>query len=421
MNAPKDSSVDVASAKRGLRVRFSEDTRKEDGHNKGVRDNEYWNPVDRDLSSTSTESDSELSDDEVCEFKSSADKQTRNLHVTKKSQEEKTLLDLEKLSASICEIAKLRGVPHENRKTIFKWLKLNQFFFAQNKDTYVQLRIARKPAPKECKQTCVESKESAVHIYQLNFRSEVFSAGTGRANMLQILNRQDNQKSKPVMFMRMVTLQLPICAVAADFDPKDGLVKLWHFGRYSVDQVAKIPFAPSCLHNYISFFKKHGFHKVCVCGVDLHKLSMNVYFDLHESGQKTESEILEIFDNLHLTGPQDDELRYISGCGSFTMTFAWGSDSFQRICFYVVPALSQLTAEVADFMEDTALPHSATPLGGETLDKNDLAHPNNSRFVSISYYPDESGKTQKYFKQESDWYNNYYTLLDRCGKFAMMS
>merc|ERR1711871_1739334 len=123
---------------------------------------------------------------------------------------------------------------------------------------------------------------------------------------------------------------------------------------------------------------------------------MNVYFDLHEQGRKSVEEIKSVFMDLNIPIPSEDRLQYHAGCGGcFAMTFNFEHPGFERMCMYTFPM--DAYGELLEFMDDCSLPCWETC----------RPHPENSCAVSCSY--DREGK--EYFKQESDWHNNYCQLV----------
>src|SRR4051794_27996433 len=81
--------------------------------------------------------------------------------------------------------------------------------------------------------------------------------------------------------------RLPTCSLGVDFDVQKGLirlppvfflifesdsttglVKLWHFGRYTVGEaVDQIPEIPTAVKDYLPFFSKYGLEQVYCIGV----------------------------------------------------------------------------------------------------------------------------------------------------------
>jgi hypothetical protein len=238
-------------------------------------------------------------------------------------------------------------------------------------------------------------------------------------------------RHRPCMYLQNVLRAFPTCAVAADFDPLHGLVKLWHFGCYTFDQLCDLCDGPEAMSNYRPFFERHCFSRVFCTGIDLKKRSMNVYFNLREGGAKGVEDVHQMFSDLGFDAPGDQHiLKYITGPGSFAMTFRWNSAECERICFYVVPqawndreepaASPRIPSSIASFMDDCALPHADDrEREGEQnctwRHKPSCIHPANSCFVSCSF-----AKTvgSLYFKHESDWLNSYHEFLGRCVDFT---
>mmetsp|Transcript_58549 Transcript_58549/g.106672 ORF Transcript_58549/g.106672 Transcript_58549/m.106672 type:complete len:329 (+) Transcript_58549:44-1030(+) len=300
-----------------------------------------------------------------------------------------------------CDLSAVRGAVVDNAP-----------FFTP--DSYIQLRLARK----------VNSMGELKH--QLNFRTEVFS-GPGDHRAVGLLRcalasveeipgvNACQDKGVARQYLHEVLDAFPTCAVAADFDPAVGLVKLWHFGACTADQLCKLPNTPRALAAYLPFFQKHGFSQIFCTGVDLEKLSMNIYFNAREGGRKDGKAVLAMFHDLGFDQPSDEAmLAYITGPGSFAMTLRWDSDSCERVCFYIVPPLQDTMPPcIRAFMDECGLPcwHKEHPEESERF----AAHPMNSCFVSCSFSKQLAGM---YFKQESDWQNSYHELLGRCVAFV---
>lgn len=210
-------------------------------------------------------------------------------------------------------------------------------------------------------------------------------------------------------FMTAVAQRFPTCSIAQDFDPLKGLVKLWHFGRLNASDLCAMEEAPRALRRYAEFFQSFDFCRVFCVGIDFSG-SMNLYFKMHETTSKDAATVSRMFDGLGLKQPSEERLRFCSGPGSFAMTFRWDAEEYERVCFYIVSGSenAQTHEEVAAFVNATPLPVFKS--GGEALM---VGAPHNNCFSSISFGRD--GAT--YFKLESDFFNSYYSLLDRCVFF----
>lgn len=353
------------------------------------------------------------------------------------------------LARDVVRVASAHSVPHKSLPEVEGMIQGHRDFFQNEKDAYVQMRLARKTlfsVHDEKANAGGLSKVSLAYKYQLNFRSEVFSPSRAPKLLRTKLANEDAKLSKntenkkllsneeatiqeQLKFMRGLVDSCRTCAAAVDFDPNLGLCKLWHFGDCGVSQLAAVKGAPPAVAAHLPFFKKHGFNEVFCAGIDLTKQSMNIYFALYESGPKSVEDVVSIFRDFDLTPPAEAELKYISGPGSFTVTLRWGQIRPERICFYTIPHFSPLTEELRLFMKATSLPNFGTTgakehsAEGQRRGRDPGRHPENSKFVSISYAcsnTDLISNThgRKYFKQESDWNGNYYELLNRCGMFG---
>lgn len=210
--------------------------------------------------------------------------------------------------------------------------------------------------------------------------------------------------------MCAVARRFPTCSVAQDFDPLKGLVKLWHFGRLNVGELCGMEEAPRALRRYAEFFDTYDFCRVFCVGIDFTG-SMNLYFKLHETISKDAQTVSRMFDALGLDQPSAERLHFCAGPGSFAMTLRWDAEEYERVCFYVVSSSenAQTHEEVAAFV-DAVAPLPVFKCGGEALM---VGAPHNNCFSSISF--GRNGAT--YFKLESDFFNSYYNLLDRCVAF----
>lgn len=196
----------------------------------------------------------------------------------------------------------------------------------------------------------------------------------------------------------------PPCATAVDFDPREGLVKLWHFGcSFTVKELAALPNAPPALGAHLPFFAAHGFSRVYCCGIDLKRASMNVYFQMHEGGPKSVKEVGAMFRDLGLAQPPQDKLEYFAGQSCFTITARWDRKEFERVCVYVVPLTAPIPDDMLEFMDACWLPNQSMSA---------VKH-GNSCFVSCSCGKDAASN---YFKQESDYHGSYLGLLTRVAQ-----
>ena len=79
--------------------------------------------------------------------------------------------------------------------------------------------------------------------------------------------------------LRKVFIFEPPKIVDNDFNFNQGLVKLWHFGKNTVEEtVEKIAELPSAVRDYLPFFKKYHLEYIYCTGVDYVNQSMNFYF-----------------------------------------------------------------------------------------------------------------------------------------------
>lgn len=294
------------------------------------------------------------------------------------------------LTRDVAQTADRFGVPRATESQILQMMEHHAGFFSGGNDTTVQLRVARKPGP-------------GGHRHQLNFRSELLSSKSDV--LLATMKRAGAVGIAPKHLLEVIDA-FPPCGTAVDFDPKDGLVKLWHFGcSFTVKELAALPNAPRTLGAHLPFFAAHGFSQVYCCGVDLKRASMNVYFRMHEGGRKSAKDVRAIFRDLGLAQPSQDKLEYFAGESSFTVTARWDRKEFERVCVYVVPLSAPMPDDMAEFMEACWLPNkSASP----------VKH-SNSCFVSCSCGKDAASN---YFKQESDYHGSYVGLLLRVSQLG---
>lgn len=294
------------------------------------------------------------------------------------------------LARNVAHTADRFGVPRATDAQILKMIEQHADFFSGDSDTTIQLRVARKSA-------------AGKYRHQLNFRSELVS---NKSEVLRATMKQIKTAGIGPKHLLEVVDAFPPCATAVDFDPKDGLVKLWHFGcSFTVKELAALPNAPPALAAHLPFFATHGFSRVFCCGVDLKRASMNVYFHMHEGGPKDAKDVATMFRDLGLAQPPQDKLEYFAGDGSFTVTLRWDRKTFERVCVYVVPLSAPMPKDMLEFMETCWLPNK---------DASAMKH-SNSTFVSCSCGKDPASN---YFKQESDYHGSYHDLLGRVAQLG---
>ena len=294
------------------------------------------------------------------------------------------------LAKNVAQTADRFGVTRATDDQILKMIEQHTDFFSGDKDTTVQLRVARKPTTKG-------------YRHQLNFRSELVS---NKSDVLRATMKRAKVTGIGPKHLLEVVDTFPPCATAVDFNPKDGLVKLWHFGcSFTVKELAALPNAPPALGAHLPFFAAHGFSRVFCCGIDLKRASMNVYFHMHEAGPKDAKDVAAMFRDLGLAQPPKDKLEYFAGDGSFTVTMSWDRKEFERVCVYVIPLTATMPDDMLGFMDTCWLPNK---------DASAVKH-SNSCFVSCS-----CGKVPEsnYFKQESDYHGSYLDLLGRVAELG---
>lgn len=314
----------------------------------------------------------------------------------------------EDLKKSVLELAEKHGVPNDAEVVDSALAKHSDFFHPQS---YIQCRVARKA-------------EASGNKHQLNFRAEIFSgSGDQRAegalrSALESPDLPQSESGKMQAFMFSILEFFSTCAAGADFDPAHGLVKLWHFGAYSIEKLAQLEDAPASLLGLRPFCSKHGFSRVFAVGVDFQRCSVNLYFRLHEGGCKDADAVTTMLQDLRLELPADGMLvHYMTGPGTLSVTLGWNTVLCERACFYIVPPLSISTSSnskwkhfgmtrpmpeyMKAFMDDCAMP---------TKFQSGIAHPWNSCFVSVSFGPQPGSMC---LKQESDWQGCYHEFIQR--------
>eukprot|EP00445_Apocalathium_hangoei_P004083 CAMPEP_0203848638 /NCGR_PEP_ID=MMETSP0359-20131031/5709_1 /ASSEMBLY_ACC=CAM_ASM_000338 /TAXON_ID=268821 /ORGANISM="Scrippsiella Hangoei, Strain SHTV-5" /LENGTH=733 /DNA_ID=CAMNT_0050764263 /DNA_START=13 /DNA_END=2211 /DNA_ORIENTATION=+ len=316
------------------------------------------------------------------------------------------------LADDLERLAFRHGVPFRREVVQSAFRRHGAFFVGPG--SHVQLRLSR-----------WRDKTSGQLRRQLNFRAELLvdaSGGPSRAEVAlrSALEQDDKTYSKSAReYLLNVLSAFPTGATGADFDPDSGLVKLWHFGRHSVDELAALDGAPEALSSLQPLLQRYGLRRVFCVGIDLHNASSNFYFRLHEGGRQSAADVGALLRDLGLAEPCDeDTLRYISGPGTLAITLSWGSVACERACLYVVPSV--LPTAAASPSELPAMPgyvkafmdESALPVGPADLDR---PHPLNSCFVSCSFGREPGCE---HLKQESDWRGSYHDFLQRVAAFV---
>lgn len=258
-------------------------------------------------------------------------------------------------------------------------------FFTPNENTFVQFRVAKKPKGKEM-------------IHQLNWRSEVWINSDEDAKNLLKSVRQTPHSEKPAtrdvgLLIDELTEKFPTRSIALDFDPLQGMVKLWHFGRHKVEDMFSLSHVPPAVAKYRDFFQTHDFFRVFCTGVDFEKESMNIYFMFRENHGKGKNAVTAILNELKFELQSESIISYIAThCSAFALTFSWTKDTVERICFYSSSeGPAAFAAEDKRFVEQPLESRAELPMS----------------FVGCSFGGDF------YTKLETDYYNSYYEFLQR--------
>lgn len=305
-------------------------------------------------------------------------------------------LDPVALQNSVIETARRFQVIVDEQK-VKDCLKIfNSFFFSSN--NYIQFRVAKKK-----------------NIHQFNWRSEYFEMDM---NSTQILDKiLELRKNSPTVEDKINTNSIiyelgkafPTAGLGIDFEPSKGMVKLWHFGRYRVNDLLKLESLPKqTLSEIIPKISEYGLSRVYCTGVDYEKQSMNFYFLWGEGGKMTENHVRGILKSLGFPFPEDNVIEGCVHASCFAVTINCASDKVDRVCFYI-PFLWQHV----EYFEKEPF---ATHIKEHTLPTvvEDSA---SDSFVGCSIGKDNQGNLDFYMKLESDYHNSYFYFLSQIMEF----
>mmetsp|Transcript_15 Transcript_15/g.16 ORF Transcript_15/g.16 Transcript_15/m.16 type:complete len:312 (+) Transcript_15:49-984(+) len=183
----------------------------------------------------------------------------------------------------------------------------------------------------------------------------------------------------------------PSFALALDFDTSEGLVKLWHFGAYSLEELASLPESPKALKAFVKPLEELDMTDCYCTGVDYTKGSMNVYFINNCITSKAVLKALSIFG---FEAPPQHVVKESSQASALAVTFTWDKETPSRCCFYV-PTMFIDEPEHQKFVMDHVL--ATTVVEDEP-----------GAFMGFSFGPKMS---DHYKKLEQDYCNTYYEFL----------
>lgn len=245
-------------------------------------------------------------------------------------------------------------------------------------------------------------------IRQFNWRSEYYQPDMNTTDVLQKIYTL--QKIAPGVKGKVDTnviiselgATFPTIGLGVDFEPSKGLVKLWHFGRYTVQDLLKLTHMPETLPQFISIISQYGLSRVYCTGVDYEKDSINLYFLWSESGKKKKQHVISILQALGFPLPEDSVLESSSRAGCFAATFSCVTSKLERVCFYI-PYLWHNTELFEKEPFTTHLKEHVLP----TVVEDGAS----DSFVGCSIGKDGMGNLDFYMKLETDYFNSYFFFL----------
>jgi len=297
-------------------------------------------------------------------------------------------LSHEELQKAIVETSQKFSLPY-SESSIAENIEFYKPYFFQDTN-YIQFRIAKK-------------KDK---ILQLNWRSEIFKPNLDAKPIIEHVYKGINKFSpwgkQPTpgvcVLIEELSETFPTSGIAVDFDPFEGFTKLWHWGRYNIQQMSTLKNAPPSLKNYLDIFAQESVSAIYCCGVDYSKNSMNVYFSWREQKYKDSTDVKNFIQKVGFSLPPEEYLPSMAQAACLACTFRWDSPTMERCSFYM-DRLAEI--EVFEgFMKDCDLPtkRSSPP----TL------------FVSCSVGKDPEGFYRKF---EMDYFRSYRSYLVKIQTF----
>jgi len=273
-----------------------------------------------------------------------------------------------------------------DEKKVSECLRIfKELFFSTN---YIQFRVAKKN-----------------DLHQFNWRSEYYQPDMNTPEVLQkIFTLQKDApgvqgKVNTNLIISELGRNFPTVGLGVDFEPSRGLVKLWHFGRHTVQDMIKLEHVPKAVAQFIPIISKFGLSRVYCTGVDYEKDSMNLYFLWSESGKKKKKDVIGVLKALDFPPPAENIIESCKKASCLAVTFRCDTDKIERVCFYI-PHLWQnteylekepFTSHIQEHILPTVVEDSAS-----------------DSFVGCSIGKDSLGNLDFYMKLESDYFNSYF-------------
>jgi len=196
--------------------------------------------------------------------------------------------------------------------------------------------------------------------------------------------------------------KFPTAGLGVDFEPSKGLVKLWHFGRHTAEDILKLNNAPKGLQDSVQKFSQNDLYKVFCTGVDYEKESMNIYFLWPEIRSRESGDVVKILQDLDIPLPTTQVIECCANASSFAATFKW-SGKIERVCFYT----PYVESNAAQFQSTEPF---ATHIKEHPLPTTVLGFP--SSFIGCSL-GNVNGKLEFYMKLEADYQKSYFSFLSK--------
>jgi hypothetical protein len=131
--------------------------------------------------------------------------------------------------------------------------------------------------------------------------------------------------------------RFPLLGYGADFEARHGLQKVWQFlgGAHDPRSFLELPQMPLAFRASLPLLRDLHLDSVTIVGVDYVQRSLNLYFRPSHPSHRSGALLSQACERLGFPAPGAAAQAHAGQSGCIAFTYAWDSQSIERICFYV--------------------------------------------------------------------------------------